>query len=304
MKTAGTMFRALPLVLVVSVVLVGCGGASSNPASPSAPPSAGATVSYTAIGASDAIGWGSTAWCAPFTDCPNGTGYVPVIVRRLKAMGATVTSSNLGIPGAFIGPDFESLAAKYGAGFPVIPGYDIKGNFVDSEAPYVAKDSTVVTVFAGGNDVRTVARALDLGAGGSNLQAFVDQQTTNFKNDYNSIISTIKSRAPQARIVVANLPNLAAMPYMAGYSSTQKLWVQKISVAFTTQVVNTLTTQGVTVVDLMCNSTFLNASNFSSDGFHPNDAGYAAFADVMLGAITASSYAAPSGSCSNMTIYR
>ena len=186
MKTAGQIFRALLPFIALGFLLIGCAGKDTNPLSPSAPPAAGGTVSYTAVGASDTMGWGSSAWCVPFTDCPNGTGYVPVIVRRLKGMGATVSSSNLGIPGAFIGPDFESLANQFGTGFPGIPGYDIKGNLIDSEAPFVPKDSTVVTIFAGGNDVRTVARALELGAGSGNPQAYLDQQITNFKNDYNA----------------------------------------------------------------------------------------------------------------------
>jgi lysophospholipase L1-like esterase len=304
MKIARLIIRPLLPVIALGVLLPGCGSNADNPAGPSAPPTSGSTVSYTAVGASDTMGWGSSAWCVPFTDCPNGTGYVPTIIRRLKAMGTTVTSSNLGIPGAFIGSDFESLASQYGAGFPVIPGYDLKGNFIDSEVGFVPRDSTVVTIFAGGNDVRTVARALDLGAGGSNPQGFLDQQVTNFKNDYNAVLRTIKERAPQSRIVVANLPNFAAMPYTAGYSSTQRLWVQKISVGFSTQVINTLTSQGVAVVDLMCGSQFTNRANFSSDGFHPNDAGYAALADAFMSAITSASYPAPSGSCGNMTIVK
>jgi lysophospholipase L1-like esterase len=304
MKIAGPILRTLLPVVALGFLLIGCGAKDSNPLSPSAPPTSGSTVSYTAVGASDTMGWGSSAWCVPFTDCPNGMGYVPVIVRRLKGLGATVSSSNLGIPGAFIGPDFESLANQYGAGFPSIPGYDVRGNFIDSEVPFVPKDSTVVTIFAGGNDVRTVARALELGAGSGNQQAFLDQQIANFKNDYNAVISTIKQRAPQARIVAANLPNFAAMPYTSGYSSTQRLWVQKISVGFSTQVINALTSQGVTVVDLLCSSQFASQSNFSSDGFHPNDAGYAALADAMFNAMSSTSYPAPSGSCSNMTIAR
>ncbi len=303
MKIAGLIIRSLLPVIALGFLPIGCGSNANNPASPSAPPAAGSTVSYTAVGASDTMGWGSSAWCVPFTDCPNGTGYVPVIVRRLKAMGTTVTSSNLGIPGAFIGPDFESLAGQYGAGFPSIPGYDLKGNFIDSEAPFVSKDSTVVTIFAGGNDVRTVARAMEYGAT-SNPWTYLDQQIANFKNDYNTVIRVVKERAPKARIVVANLPNFAAMPYTSAYSSGQKLWIQKISVGFSTEVINPLAGQGIAVVDLLCGAQFTNRSNFSSDGFHPNDAGYAALADAMMSAITSSSYPAPSGSCANMTIVK
>lgn len=299
MNMAGLISRIL--VLVVLGFLAGCGAqGDNNPVSPG-PPAAGGSVYYTAIGASDAAGVGSSAPCMPFTDCPSGMGYVPVIVRRLKAAGSTVTLTNLGIPGAFIGPDFESLADQYGVGFPTLPGYDLKGNFIDAEARYVPRSSTVITIFAGGNDVRTVARAMDLGAGG---QAFLDQQITNFRNDYNMLLKEVKDRAPQARIVVANLPNFAGLPYTSRYSSTQKLWVQKISVGFSTQVINALTSQGVVVVDLLCNGQFNNAAMYSSDGFHPNDAGYAALADAMMNAINSTSPPGPSASCSQMTIVR
>ena len=208
-------------------------------------------------------------------------------------MGATVTSSNLGIPGAFIGPDFEALSSQYGTGFPGIPGYDIKGNFIDSEVPFVPKDSTVVTIFAGGNDVRTVARALELGAGGSQPQAYSTSRSPTSRPISTACCAGSEDRAPQARIVAANLPNFAALPYTSGYSSTQRLWVQKISVGFATQV-NALASQGVAVVDLLCSTQFTNRSNFSSDGFHPNDAGYAALRRRDDSAITSSSYPAPS----------
>lgn len=303
MKIARFGLRTILPVAILSLLLAACGG-TSNPTGPTGPPTSGGPVSYAAVGASDALGVGSSAVCLPYTDCPSGMGYVPVIVRRLKAAGSTVTPTNLGIPGAFIGPDFQSLAGQYGAGFPVVPGFEMSGNFIDGEVRFVPRDSTLVTIFAGGNDVRTVARALDAGAGGSNPQAFLDQQITNFRNDYNTIISTIKDRAPKARIVVANLPNFAALPYTSGYSSAQKLWVQKISVGFSTQAINSLTSQGVLVVDLLCNSQFGSPSLYSSDGFHPNDAGYAALADLFMGAITSSSYPAPSGSCPQMTVAR
>jgi len=72
------------------------------------PPVAGSTIVYTAIGASDANGVGSTSICPPFateTTCPNGMGYVAVTVRQLKAQGFTLSHLSLGIPTAVIGPD-------------------------------------------------------------------------------------------------------------------------------------------------------------------------------------------------------
>jgi lysophospholipase L1-like esterase len=69
-------------------------------------------------------------------------------------------------------------------------------------------------------------------------------------------------------------------------------------------VINSLPSQGVLVVDLLCNNQFSSPSMFSSDGFHPNDAGYAALADLFMAAITSTSYPAPSTSCPQMTLVR
>jgi hypothetical protein len=44
------------------------------------------------------------------------------------------------------------------------------------------------------------------------------------------------------------------------------------------------------------------ASNYSSDGLHPNDAGYAFISAEIVKAMTGSSYPAPQSSCSGMTI--
>ena len=82
-----------------------------SPTAPTGPPAAGSTIVYTAVGASDANGVGSSAECLFLTDCPNGMGYVPVTVRALKAQGFTVTNLNLGIPTTVIGRDFADLGA-------------------------------------------------------------------------------------------------------------------------------------------------------------------------------------------------
>ena len=66
-------------------------------------------------------------------------------------------------------------------------------------------------------------------------------------------------------------------------------------------VVNPLTAQNVVVVDLMCDARTYLASNYSSDGLHPNDAGYAFIASEVVRAVT-SSYPPPQSSCSAMTI--
>ncbi len=84
-----------------------------SPTGPSGPPSPGSTIVYTAVGASDAIGFGSSVVCVPFAlDCPNGMGYVQVGVRALQSQGYKVTLRNMGEPTAVIGPDFQALGLQ------------------------------------------------------------------------------------------------------------------------------------------------------------------------------------------------
>ena len=66
--------------------------------------------------------------------------------------------------------------------------------------------------------------------------------------------------------------------------------------------INALANQGVTVIDLMCDANFYNPSIFSSDGFHPNDAGYTYLTDRVYAAATGSA-PAPRASCPQMTVF-
>jgi lysophospholipase L1-like esterase len=286
--------RIAVLVAGVGAATAACSKLSNNqtPAAPSGPPAAGSSIVYTAVGASDAAGVGSSVICVPFTECPGGMGYVPVTVRALQSKSYTVKLMNLGIPTAVVGRDVQNLGAQYGR--------EIYGNFVDNEMPFVLKDSTVTTVFGGVNDVITVVSAFGQGAGGGNAQAFIDAQVRAFTNSYASLISGIRARAPGTRIVALNLPNVGALPYFVGGSLDQRRAQQRLSVGFTTAAVNVLTSQGVTVVDLMCDARSYLPSNYSSD-FHPNDAGYAFLSSEVVNAITSPSYPAPQSNCPAMS---
>jgi len=284
--------RALLLTLL-AIAAVSCGEKSDSPLSPT-PPAPGAAVYFTAIGASDAAGVGSSAPCVPFTDCPNGMGYVPRIVRDLQGQGSTVTLSNLGIPAAVLSQRFQTLGQQYGRTIPA--------NFIEQEMPFVPRDSTVVTIFAGANDVNTISAAVGGGAGGSDPVAYIDQQIRAFGEDYTTLLQGIRARATSARIVVINLPNMAAMPFASGYSLERRQLLQKASVGINSQVINPLAGQGIPIVDLQCDGRYVDPSYLSSDGFHPNDGGYAALAADVVRAIQTAGYPAPSSSCSLTTV--
>ena len=114
---------------------------SESPTSPT-PNSPTQAIIYTAIGASDGIGFGGSAPCLPFADCPNGTGYVQTLGRRLAEGGRAVTVANLSLPGAVLNRATQDLATSLGRSIP--------GNFIDQEAPFVRTNTTHVTIFAGG----------------------------------------------------------------------------------------------------------------------------------------------------------
>src|SRR5438045_8890901 len=72
--------------LTLCVTCVACIREAAAPTAPSGPPAAGATIRYTAVGASDANGVGSSVPCFN-EECPDGMGYVPVAARALRDRG-------------------------------------------------------------------------------------------------------------------------------------------------------------------------------------------------------------------------
>ncbi len=277
--------------LLVAALVAGC--SSEGPTEPSPTPNPSTPVVYTAVAASDGLGIGSSVECLPLFECPNGMGYVQVIARTLRA-GRTVSLTNLAIPAAVLSPRIQNLGRQYGR---LIPA-----NFLDAELPNVARDSTLVTIFAGANDANTIVEALERGAAGSNTGAFMDDQVRQFTAEYRQLVAGIRSRAGQPRIIAANLPNLAGAPYAAGYPPARRQAMQTLTVRLTREAINTLTAEGVAVVDLMCDGRSYEPGRYSNDGFHPNDAGYAFLAELMLRAANEASFPAPQNDCSFMRI--
>jgi lysophospholipase L1-like esterase len=293
-----SLFRvfANAIVMTASMVLVaGCGlfDKDESPTAPSAPaaPVANAPVRYTAIGASDAIGVGGSVVCVPFSACENGTGYVPLLSRRV---GATreVTLTNLGIPASVLSPTIHQIAQANGR--------DIPANFIDRELPFVPSNATLVTIFGGGNDTNALGEAIDKGAAGNDLRGYIAAQVRAFGADYDRLVRGVRSRAPDAFIVVVNVPNMAGLPYAAGYSMSRRQVLQAIAVGFAREA-NRQAGAGVVVLDLLCDPQVYDRGRFSSDGFHPNDAGYAYLADRLL-AIVNGATPPVAASCSQMSL--
>ena len=273
---------------VIAATSIACNGGGGNPTGPGPIPQPRTTIFYTAIGASDAIGFGSSAACFPFEDCPNGRGYVQLTTRELRSREFTVNLTNLGFPAHVLSPRLQNLGSQYGR--------TMTGNFLERQAPFVPANSTLVTIFAGANDVDNIIAALAGGAGGADQTAYINNQIDAFGQEFGTLMNMIRERAPSARIVVLNLPNMAGMPRHATAPLQHRRAEQMLSVGITTKVINPLVASGVLVVDLMCDPRSYQASTYSSDGFHPSDVGYAWIAAELVAAVT-TSYRAPASSC-------
>jgi lysophospholipase L1-like esterase len=292
-----TMFRVLANAIAVSASLLaaGCGlfDKDESPTAPSAPgaSAANAPVRYTAIGASDAIGVGSSVVCVPFAACENGTGYVPLLTRRV-GVTREVTLTNLGIPASVLSPAIHQIAQANGR--------EIPANFVDRELPFVPPDATLVTIFGGANDTNALAEAIEKGAAGNDLRGYIATQVRAFGADYDRLVRGVRSRAADAFIVVVNVPNMAGLPYASGYAGSRRQVLQAIAVGFAREA-NRQAGAGVVVLDVLCDPQVYDRARFSSDGFHPNDAGYAYLADRLLAIVNGGTPPVAS-SCSQMSL--
>lgn len=112
----------------------------------------------------------------------------------------------------------------------------------------------------------------------------------------------LRNQAPAARFVILNVPNVGAMPFQAGASLPQRQAAQRASVRMTTTVINGRASQDVSVIDLMCNPRLYDPANYSSDGFHPNDAGYVIIGNEIIRAATEGAYPTPLSNCSQMSL--
>ncbi len=290
--------------LLIAALLAGfasgiaCSKSSDSP-TPSSPSPTDGPISYTAVGASDGIGFGSSAPCVPFTDCPDGAGYVQILRRRLRdsSAGRTVEHRNLSIPGAVLSRAIEDLARSIGQ-----PISELAGNFIERQAPFVPTNTTHVTIFAGGNDANVIGRAALAGRGGSDVNGYIDGQVRQWGTDLEDLVARIRSRAPNARIVALNMINLAGAPYVAARPASEKSLMQRIAVGLSDRV-NALASRNVLVVDLMCDARLYLPQNYSSDGFHPGDGGYLIFADDTYPALKDGTANQPNTGCPQRRLF-
>lgn len=277
--------RLLGLAVTLALAAA-CSKASDSPTSPT--PSGSGGIVYGNISASDATGYMSSVECFPFTECaPNATGWVQTLFRRIQQTG-TATINNTGVPGQVLSQHFEDLGKKIGRTYP--------GNFITNQVPFVKSTTTVLTIFAGGNDANTIGQVIQAQQAGDDLRAFIDREVAAFGDDMQALVRGVRQRAPNTKIVILNLPNLGAAPYMSRSSALDRGIMQRIAVGMTDKI-NALAGPNTFVVDLMCDARIVEPASFSSDGFHPSDRGYALMADLAYPAAVNTSHPAPAADC-------
>lgn len=285
------MSRSIRLVALI-VLVAGAAACSKSPESPTSP-TAPVGVNYMNISASDSTGYMSSVECFPFTTCaPNATGWVQTLFRRLQQNG-TATLNNTGVPGQVLSQHFEEMARRVGR--------NTFGNFLTNQAPFTKTDATVVTIFAGGNDANTVGQVIQAQLAGDDVRGFIDQQVRQFGDDLAALVRAVRQKAPNAKVVLLNLPNLGGAPYLARNSAIERGIMQRISVGMSERV-NAQAGPNTFVVDLLCDARILEAASFSSDGFHPSDRGYALMAELAYPAVVNGSHPAPAADCAQRRV--
>ena len=101
-----------------------------------------------------------------------------------------------------------------------------------------------------------------------------------FSTNYDQILSTLKEKT-HAEIVVTNIPDISSAPAIPGPMRRQ---YQQQIIQFSKRLGEIAARHGVTVFDVYTMTTKELPSHpeyFSSDGFHPSDAGYELWAEEM-----------------------
>lgn len=194
---------------------------------------------YTALGASDATGKGSSA----YPGVPNG-GYVYGIAAWLQARQPVWVLRNRGVNG-YTAPDIAAATLPLA----------------------IADRPDIVTVTAGANDVLKSAGA------GEPTAALASR----FETAYATILRRLRQETT-AHIVTANVPDMTRWPFATLWDDARKQLGLVDILAVNAVIARVAGTYGVPVLDLFSDPASYDPANFSTDGFHANDAGYAILA--------------------------
>lgn len=235
-------------------------------ATPATPPPAGL---YVAMGDSITEGVGITKNCRAFPThpvdiaafCPEGQSYAILTALALRKAGMAGHFMNLGIGGAHV----ERVIAD--------------------ELPYLPAETTLVTLYIGTNDSRTV----------KSPQHTIAEVTAQYEQHYDQLLAMIHERAPKARIALINFPNekYLASTYnfpadvLPRFDATSQLLAKFIDAHY----------PKYPVVDTICNPSSYDVALLYKGGVHPNEAGAAILADAVVKVLLAKTPPAPPAKC-------
>ena len=222
---------------------------------------------YVAMGDSITNGTGVKQSCQAFPGhpvdieeyCPDGTSYAILTAKGLRKGGIAGSFMNVGIGGAHV----EKVIAE--------------------ELPFLPTDATIVSVYMGTNDSRSVR----------DLKLSIADAVSDFEEQYDKLLAAIHARAPRARIILINFPNQK-------YLADPKRFGPDITPRFdaTSQIEDKFTDDHYpkyTVVDTVCNPATYDPAMIYEAGVHPNEAGALVLARSVLSAVL--SPAPPPQSC-------
>ncbi|GCE25779.1 hypothetical protein KDA_12630 [Dictyobacter alpinus] len=191
---------------------------------------------YVALGASDAVGVGSTQ--------PGSQGYVPLIGSHLPQGSHTL---NLGVSGIHL------------------------HEAINRELPLaLSTNPQLITVWLVTND----------------FVAGVPYDS--YMKDLDTMLAQLHSQT-QARIVMANLPDVTLLPALSRTSSDGKTQMRHEVQRWNTRLATLAQKYGVTIVDLTARDSQITShpEYISGDGFHPSAKGYVQLANFFWSAIKA-----------------
>ena len=165
----------------MAVACRGCskGGSSSSPTQPSPTPLRRRRSSTRPSAPATPWGWAAARPACHSSPCPNGTGYVPVLARRL-AETRQVQTTNLGIPAAVLSPEIQQLGPAVRAHHPgeLHPGRDaVRAPRLDARDHLRGRQRCQHHRHGGRG-----------GAGGNDPVGFIDQQVRGFGQSFDVLL--------------------------------------------------------------------------------------------------------------------
>jgi lysophospholipase L1-like esterase len=224
---------------------------------------------YVALGDSITAGTGVANSCKPFPNhpvdiniyCPSGTSYPILTAKVLRASGVAKKFMNLGIPGATI------------------------DRVISDELPYLPANTTLVTLYIGTNDSRQFGTP----------KYSVDEAVIRYERQYEELLSSIHMQAPQARIVLINIPNEKELGMTYHLTDVVAERFDQTSQRMT-RFINGHYPK-FAVVDTICDPKSYIVEHRYKGSVHPSELGAADLAKSLLDVLLAATPPAPPSSC-------